>query len=240
MLARLYARLKASETTTAAQFARDPSDPALRRAAWWHYQLMDHAFLRALWTNFAQIAPGVYRSNHPSPARLARYRNRGIRAIITLRGGLTKAAGTFEREACRALGLTLHEVYGFSAVRLPGVTQIDALEATFRATEKPFVIHCKSGSDRTGLAAALYLLLIEGAPVEQAARQLSWRFIHFPWTRTGVLDAMLATYGADHAQTGIGFRAWLDTRYDPEAITRAFDAGRARSGQANAAQDDDE
>ncbi len=232
MLAQIYARVKSREVQTAALLAQDASDPALRRAAWWHYLLLDHGILRTIWSNFAQVAPGVYRANQPSPARLARYRDKGIRTIVSLRAGLSSAAGIFEREACEKLGLAHVEAFGLSAVRLPSLDTINALEAVLRGAQKPFLIHCKSGSDRTGLVSALYLLLIEQSPVAEAARHLSPRFIHFRHTKSGVLDAMLDAYARDQAKSGIGFRDWLDTIYDPDAIKAAFDAKRAPSRTA--------
>ncbi len=64
----------------------DLSDPATRRRASWKVELEDHAFLRRLWTNRAEVAPGVWRANHPNHAQLARYREKGIRTILNLRG----------------------------------------------------------------------------------------------------------------------------------------------------------
>jgi protein tyrosine/serine phosphatase len=45
--------------------------------------------------------------------------------------------------------------------------------------EKPILIHCKAGSDRTGLAAALYLLTVNKPDEAAAEGQLSIRFGHF-------------------------------------------------------------
>lgn len=222
MLERINTTMRRFEARLRDRFGSDISTPAARRAAWWHFQLLDHAFLRVWWTNFSRVADGVYRSNQPSPARLARYRDRGIRTVINLRGDSMASPVLFEKEACADLGLTLVSVEGFSARRLPGRDAIRRLEAVFRTAEKPFVFHCKSGSDRAGLAAALYLLLIEGAPAAQAARQLDWRYIHLKRTETGVLDHMLRVYAAEGEAKGISFSDWLDRSYDPEAIAASF------------------
>lgn len=226
MLDRIHARLKTFERKLAGKLVSDVSTPEGRRAAWWHFQLFDHAFLRIWWTNFAQVAPGVFRANQPSPARLARYRDMGIRSIVNLRAGTGVAATFFEQEACEDLGLTLHDVTGMSARRPPNLDTIKRLEEVLRQAERPVLMHCKSGSDRAGLAAALYLLLVEDRPVAEAARQLNWRFMHLKRTKTGVLDHILRVFERDAAASGIGFREWLETRYDPVEIARSFEDWR--------------
>lgn len=186
-----------------------------------HFQLMDHAFLRILWTNFAKVAEGVYRSNQPSPARLARYKRRGIRTILNLRGTKRLSYYNFEREATAELGLTMVDTQLF-AKKLPTRETLIELEQIFRRLEKPFLMHCKSGSDRAGFAAALYLMMIEGRPVEEAAKQLSWRFLHFQTSPTGVLDHFLRTYAAAQAKTGISLMDWIRTEYDRKAVQQSF------------------
>jgi protein tyrosine/serine phosphatase len=95
----------------------------------------------------------------------------------------------------------------------------------FDRIERPFVMHCKSGADRAGLASALWLLHVEGRPVGEAQRQLSFRYVHLKSTKTGVLDLLLRTYADDIAVTPMPIREWFQTRYDPAAIQAAFDAG---------------
>jgi len=226
MLERLNTALRRFEARLRDRYGSDISTPAARRAAWWHFQLIDHAFLRVFWTNLDTVAEGVYRSNQPSPARLERYRDMGIRTVINLRGAARSSPILFEAEACARLGLRFVSVEGFSARRLPELAAIRALEALFRSLPRPFVMHCKSGSDRAGLASALYLLLIEGRPAAEAARQLHWRYIHLKRTDTGVLDHMLRVYAREGEARGIAFTDWLEAGYDPAAITRSFEDWR--------------
>lgn len=222
MLERITTALREYETRLRRRYGGDISTPEARRAAWWHFQLMDHAFLRVWWTNFDKVADGVYRSNQPSPARLERYRDRGIKAVINLRGTQRNSPLLFEDEACRRLGLTLITINGFSARRPPSVQAIEDLVAVFRSAPRPFVMHCKSGSDRAGFAAALYLLTEEGRTVAEAAGQLHWRYIHLKRTETGVLDHLLRVYEHEGEARGIGFLDWARTGYEPAAISRSF------------------
>ena len=208
----------------------DISTPRARRRSRWHYLWVDHGLLRIWWTNFDRVADGVYRSNQPDPKRLAGYRDRGIRSILNLRGRSRYSFHLFEAEACRDLGLELSDIH-LSATELPSLKTLQKLEQHFRSLPRPFLMHCKSGADRAGFAAALYLMLIEGVPVEQACRQLSLRYLHIRASRKGILDFCLETYRKTNEASPIPFRDWMETMYDPEAITAAFNAGRSGAGR---------
>ncbi|TMV55174.1 protein tyrosine phosphatase, partial [Thioclava sp. BHET1] len=86
MLKSLQRRIKDLERKLNTPRPYDLEDPRERRRATLHSHLMDHAFLRVLWTNFYKVADGVYRSNQPSPARLRRYADFGIKTVLNLRG----------------------------------------------------------------------------------------------------------------------------------------------------------
>lgn len=197
-----------------------------RLRAWLHFLIFDHAILRLVWTNQSEIAPGVFRANHPSPSRLRSLAAHGIRMILNLRGTADAPHYRFEREACADLGLPLVDFEGLTARTAPSRDVLLDLLDVMRRAKKPFVMHCKSGADRSSLAAAIYLLAIEGASLREARAQFSARFIHFRWTRTGVLDHILDTYEDAHTRTGIGFEDWLRADYDATAIQASFDAAR--------------
>lgn len=191
-----------------------------RRASRYHFWA-DHEVLRHPWPNFDEIAPGVFRSNHPTRARFKSYAARGIKTILTLRGGKNRPHHLLEVEACRDFGL-IFECVPMSARHAPKVHQLSAVFEVLDRIERPFLMHCKSGADRTGLVSAIYLLHYENAPLEHARRQLSFRYIHIRRTQTGVLDFFLESFAARHAETGIGIRDWIMTEYDEAALTAAF------------------
>jgi protein tyrosine phosphatase (PTP) superfamily phosphohydrolase (DUF442 family) len=199
----------------------DLSVPAERRRASLIYHFQDHAFLRYHWTNLAKVAPGVWRSNHPTHDRFDRYRAMGIKAILNLRGPAHNPPYLFEKDSCDRLGLTLVSV-GLYARKAPSRNHVLALFQTFRTIERPFLMHCKSGADRAGFAAALYLLSQEGATLAEARKQLSWRFLHFRASRTGILDHILDLYAAKLATGPIGIEDWFRDHYDPAAAMTGF------------------
>ncbi len=229
MFVRLRDRLTDLERHLRENTGRSIATPADRRRAWWHFQLIDHAFLRGLWTNLYQVAPGVWRANQPSPGKLVRYKDRlGLQAVLNLRGATGGSHYLFEAEACRALGLRLVDIR-FSAGAAPQIDALLALLDAFDSLPRPFLMHCKSGSDRAGLAAALYLIHAEGRPVAEAKAQLHWRYLHAHWTRTGILDHFLDSYAADTASAPMPLREWVETRYDRDAMRHAY--ARRRQGR---------
>lgn len=220
-------KLKHWERNTRLTLGHDLSDPVQRRRAFWQYQLLDHAFLRHWWTNFDQIAPGVYRSNQPSHRRFERYAAMGIKSVLNLRGAAHHARYLFEKETVDALGLTMINV-SLQARKAPAREAVQALIAAFRQIGRPFLMHCKSGADRAGLASAIYLMVIEGKSVEEARKMLSPRYIHFRWSKTGVLDHLLDVYAARNSASPIGFEEWIATEYDASAVQAGFDASRRK------------
>jgi protein tyrosine/serine phosphatase len=93
--------------------------------------------------------------------------------------------------------------------------------ATMRA---PALVHCKSGADRAGLAAGLFVLL-QGGTTKEALRQLSLRFGHIKQSKTGILDAFFLTY-AREAEGRKDFLDWVREDYDENALRAAFKAGK--------------
>lgn len=182
-----------------------------------HYWLKDHGVLRALWTNFHKLDDDVWRHNHPSPARLARLKALGAVSVLTLRG-TTSVPSVLEARACADLGLEFRALE-MRAMRLPRQEALLGLIDAIREMPKPMVIHCKSGSDRTGLASTIYLHVFKGIPLEEARKQLGVRFIHNPFGRAGIVNVLLDAYAEAHAATGIGFEDWVRDHYDQVGLT---------------------
>lgn len=225
MLAKLWKRLDKAERNLRRSFGRDISTPSARFWSLLHYNLFDHAFLRQFWTNFWPVAPGVWRSNQPTEWRFRKYKAMGIHTVVNLRGEDKFAHYLFEREICAELDLEMIDAKlwareAASRKRIVGV--IDVL----RAAEKPLVFHCKSGADRAGFVAAMYLLIFEGAPVSEAKKQLGLKYIHLDFTKTGVQDYILRIYEARLTEGVIGFEEWIRTEYSARPIQDAWDARR--------------
>lgn len=225
MFSRLLKYLETRERAWRHSFGHDLSTPAKRRQAMIHFNWIDHGILRKFWTNFYEVAPGVYRSNQPSPERLKRYKAKGIKSVINLRGTSPFNHYLLEQESCETLGLTLASLH-FSATNLPQRETLLALEEHFKTLEHPIVMHCKSGSDRAGFASALYLMMIKGASVEEASRQLALKYLHVKNSKAGILDYFLESYRKSDKASPITISDWIRTEYDRDAMISAYKAYR--------------
>lgn len=226
MIRKLFETLDRKERDLRNSFGHDITDPVERKRSLQHLRWLDHGILRTFWHNFAEFAPGAYRSNHPDHARFSAYADLGIKTVLNLRGVVQQPHYLFEVESCDKLGLTLVTTQ-MAARRAPQVKELTDLLDAFATIERPFLMHCKSGADRTGLAAAIYLMVHEGQPLAVARKQLSFRFIHIRRTATGILDHFLDVYAARAAQSPIAIDDWIRTEYDPSALTASFAAKQA-------------
>lgn len=221
MLRRLWENLDRWERRWRHSFGKDITDPRERRRSWWHMEFVDHGVLRRFWHNFEEIAPGAYRSNHPNHKRLERYAAMGIKTIVNLRGVDSFAHYLFEKESCDALGIKMIDIKLY-ARRAPNKRLLLELIEVFRTVDRPFLMHCKSGADRAGIASALYLMTQEGQSVEEARRMLSLRYIHVRQFKTGILDYILDLYAERNATSPIPIEDWIANEYDHNAINEAY------------------
>jgi protein tyrosine/serine phosphatase len=113
-----------------------------------------------------------------------------IRSILNLRGAHSGQPWYEEEIAVsQALGVA-HYDYGLSARRFVTEQQIGEVLGIIRDAPKPLLVHCKSGADRAGLVSALYRFAGEGVSADQADRELSLVYGHFPYltSRSKAMD----------------------------------------------------
>jgi protein tyrosine/serine phosphatase len=203
----------------------DLASPEGRRNAWIDALFVDHAILRILWTNFAAVEPGrLYRSNHPPPGNLKTFaRKVGLTTLINLRGQAKNGSDALSREAAASLGLDFHDM-ALESRGAPHRDRILRLANIYQTMRGPALIHCKSGADRAGLAAGLFVL-IEGGTTQNALKQLSLRYGHIKHSKTGILDAFFLTYQQD-GEGKKPFLDWVRDDYDENALRASFKAGR--------------
>jgi protein tyrosine phosphatase (PTP) superfamily phosphohydrolase (DUF442 family) len=190
-----------------------------RAGAWLDMVALDHGVLRALYLNLHRIDEDALRSAQPLPSQIRRVARLGIRTVVSLRGGRAFGSWPLERRACEAAGISLVQ-FPVQARQLPSRATLLALPQLFESIAYPALFHCKSGSDRTGLVAALYLVIHRGRPLAEARRHLDLRFGHLAFTRAGVLGALFDAYGRE--ADGRPFLDWVRTSYDPQVIQRDF------------------
>lgn len=195
-----------------------------RLAAWVNMLAVDHGIFRLFYLNAHRVTDRLWRAAQPAPPDIRRFARQGVRTIVYLRGGREHGAWALEKETCEQEGLALVD-FVVRSRGAPDKETILAAPAFFASLQYPALIHCKSGADRAGFVAALWLILMEGKSVAEASGQLAARFGHFRWSKTGILDAFLERYAREGEANGLSLPEWTATRYDPEALERDFHEG---------------
>lgn len=192
-----------------------------RTYAWLDLLFVDHGVLRLFYANRHRVSDRLWRSAQPTPGDLRREKQRGIRTILCIRGGFDFRPWALEEEACRKLGLDLHRV-SIRARAAPDKRHLLELIDLLSSVEYPALVHCKSGADRSGFVAAIYLLAIERRGVDEALAQLRLRYGYLRSSRAGILREVIKAYRDEGAARGLDFRQWVATEYDRHAVIKRF------------------
>ncbi|MEM1275514.1 MAG: sulfur transferase domain-containing protein [Pseudomonadota bacterium] len=191
-----------------------------RVMAWTNALLIDHAFVRLVYLNRHQITPRAWRAAQPVPHQIRAMARDGIRTIVSLRGGQTFGSLPLEKEAIAAAGMK-YDRFVLRSRSLPEPEDIKALKSFLDGLEYPVLFHCKSGADRAGFMATLYLVLQEDVPVREAMEQLSPQYGHVKQGKTGVLDAFFEAYLLE-TNGEVSLMEWVETSYDRDKVQREF------------------
>ena len=134
-----------------------------------------------------------WRSDQPTPAEIRRLAERGVKTVLCLRKG-GPGRDWYEEEAavCRELGLELRHL-NWSALD-DSQEQIERLTRALQELPGPYLIHCKHGVDRAGLAAAVFRVVVLGHSKERAKSELSFWSGHLPFFGTRAMDRALRNF----------------------------------------------
>lgn len=193
---------------------------------------VDHGVFRLAYLNRHRLGAHAWRSAQPAPHQIGQIARLGVKTIVNLRGERLCGSYWLEQEACRRHGVELVN-YQIRSRAAPTPQEIHGARDLFERIRYPMLMHCKSGADRAGLMSVLYLYFKEGVPLEQAMRELSFKYGHIRQADTGVLDYFFERYLAERSRTGIDFFTWLDTVYDPDELKRTFQARGWANGIVN-------
>lgn len=197
--------------------------PQVRLAVWFDALIVDHGLLRPLWNRPQRFAPDAWRANQPDPAGIYRLAKKGIRTLVNLRGSGSGGAIVLEERACDRYGIQLVH-FRMSSRGAPSKKRILAFAELIRQLDKPVLFHCKSGADRSGFAAGLYLLLTGQGTLADAKAQLTWRNLHFKGAKTGMLHEFFCEYERYQSSTdsALSLLDWVAQIYDPDQLERSF------------------
>ncbi|HZJ12795.1 MAG TPA: tyrosine protein phosphatase [Methyloceanibacter sp.] len=154
--------------------------------------------------NFHTVVPGeFYRSAQPSGAQVAKYHERyGIKTILNLRGPHPELEWYREEKAdADANGIRLID-YPLSSGRDVSGVKLDELLDVLSTAERPILVHCLSGADRSGIVSAFYVAGVAGGSEFYAELQLTPLFGHMPF---GFLEAWAMDRSFEAAEARLGF-----------------------------------
>jgi len=104
--------------------------------------------------HFSRVTDFYYRGGQPDDSGLKILAGKGIRTIVDLRGE-DKTRGDHERETAQALGMQYISL-PLSAIHAPSDDQVEKfLSIVHTASNQPVFVHCRRGSDRTGVMTAI-------------------------------------------------------------------------------------
>ncbi len=125
-------------------------------------------------------------------------RRHGIRTLLALRGTNPDDNAWYEPElrAAENAGARL-VVAKLATSRPPWRSELRTLFMELDRIEYPVLVHCKHGSDRTGLVSAIWLHDYKGVPLERARGQLALLpYMHFSFGDAAAVHKLLNEYEA--------------------------------------------
>jgi protein tyrosine/serine phosphatase len=154
--------------------------------------------------NFHTVIAGeFYRSARPTPELIAKWHKRyGIKTIVNLMGSHPEYDWyRAEQAAAKANGITLID-YKMSAERDVSAEELEEILSMLSNAERPILVHCRSGADRSGIISAFYVAGVAGGSEYYAEFQLAPFFGHLPF---GFLDAYAMDRSFERAEPRLGF-----------------------------------
>jgi protein tyrosine phosphatase (PTP) superfamily phosphohydrolase (DUF442 family) len=193
--------------------------------------------------NFQKVDDNLYRGGQPARGGIKRLAELGVKTVINLRG-----AGSLERaerKEAGAAGLRYFSI-PLAGWGRPDDRRVAQVMTIINAAENwPVFIHCKRGSDRTGVIVALYRISHDEWTGRQAvaeARQhgMSWLSI---WMKDYISDfyrsysqrspatahSAAGAQGAGGAQAGAGYDDGIDDKIGRYMRSLEFLAGKTQT-----------
>jgi protein tyrosine/serine phosphatase len=143
--------------------------------------------------NFHSITVGeAYRSAILDRDELEHYiQKHEIKSIINLLGSHPDEPWYREEIEVSAEKNVEHYDLSLPLTREPTGDEVRNLVEVFKNAPRPVLIHCKAGADRSGLAAAMWKVIVDKEPKSEAKKQLSIWYGHIPIGGTIAMDRFL-------------------------------------------------
>jgi len=170
--------------------------------------------------NLHEVVPGkVYRAGEMTAPMLSQVlEERGIKTVLDLRMDPKDVSAAYVGEDATA------KEAGASYLNFPlmGSKELDRESAqrlvqSLETIEEPLLIHCSSGTHRSGVVSAIYLMERYGVPYDEAVKQLSPKYGFFRAERElksffsgkKTIDNVLWRYGEAKKLRDVTFKEWV-------------------------------
>ncbi|HUT60863.1 MAG TPA: tyrosine-protein phosphatase [Phycisphaerae bacterium] len=188
-------------------------------------------------TNFHTVVPGeVYRAAQPGGWALDRWVGRyGLKTVINLRGDGPGRVLDGERRAAERLGIRMANVR-LSADHTPSALELKKLVVLLDTVERPILLHCRAGADRTGLASVMAAMAVGGQGYTAARGQMSLLYLHLG-DDPEQIEGVLHQYEAWCRRNGLDtdgwprFRQWAMSEYHRAYYRVHIDAPQTLTAQ---------
>jgi len=177
--------------------------------------------------NFHEVVPNkVYRSAKMDWDELTEtLKRKKVASVINLRlgGADADADGVTEEQVVTQMGIAYKHI-PVNSRYLPDYRKLQELFEAFDTLPRPILIHCSSGTYRSGFASAIFLLDQEGESIDTALQQLSIRYGYFKPARDirsylkgrEFMEKVLYDFNREGAAINISFREWIAQRLGNE------------------------
>lgn len=116
-------------------------------------------------TNLYRVDSDLYRSGQPDAEGFRELAALGVKTVLDLKGG--------DGDGGVAGGVSLKLLHvPMTAFGLRDDRVLEALRILSDSSNRPLVVHCQHGSDRTGALMALYRVVVQGWSKEDAIREM--------------------------------------------------------------------
>lgn len=123
-------------------------------------------------SNLSRIEPDLYRSAQPDARGFEEIQTRGIKTVLCLRSN--------QDDDKPARGTSVHLLHvSMRAWSLREDKVVEALRIMNNPDNRPLLVHCQHGADRTGGVIAMYRVVVQGWTKEEALREMKQGGYHF-------------------------------------------------------------
>ena len=129
---------------------------------------------------------------------LAYYVNKyHIKSILNLRGKNPAETWYSDELNFSLKNNVVHYDIALSAYDEPKAADISNLMNIFKSAPRPLLMHCHAGADRSGLAAAMWKVVVDKASKTEAVKQLSILYGHLSIGSASAMDDFFQKWDPD-------------------------------------------